>query len=330
MITTPWSENSPHQGITFPRGRSTGVENGLNILGWETWVYELGPFRGQAHSFHSSGWGWNIEPPAWDRRSLLKGSSRGGPLRRDIISGNHTLASHRGAMRSSKTRSRRTISRTPGSRAIGGNAYRRSHAHVCTITSSPIWMHVGETVWTVRCLSRRKQIHLCLAELSSYQLHHLWVEPPFPGLQPLSWQDVCSYIVDPLGCKLLEETATTLGTTGGFGMPVCNVDVTANPPGDLCRRPPMCCLIGWAQGGPCDLLENSWEQEIQPTSLEVWCSSSPFMCHERWWSFHRLWLERPSKIIPQPAREASVHNQIVEVSVPLSGWKKPQRVLPNP
>ncbi len=138
MITTPWSENSPHQGITFPHGRSTGVENGLNILGWETWVYELGPLRGQAHSLHSSGWGWNIEPPAWDRRSLLKGSSRGGPLRRDNISGNHTLASHRGAMRSSKTRSRRTISRTPGSRVIGGNAYRRSHAHVCTITSSPI------------------------------------------------------------------------------------------------------------------------------------------------------------------------------------------------
>ncbi len=151
-----------------------------------------------------------------------------------------------------------------------------------------------------------------------------------PGFSPCLDRMSCSYIVDPLGCKLLEETATTLGTTGGFGMPVCNVDVTANPPGDLCRRPPMCCLIGWAQGGPCDLLENSWEQEIQPTSLEVWCSSSPFMCHERWWSFHRLWLERPSKIIPQPAREASVHNQIVEVSVPLSGWKKPQRVLPNP
>ncbi len=45
--------------------------------GWETWVYELGPLRSQAHSFHRSGWGWNIEHPAWDRRSLLTGSSRG-------------------------------------------------------------------------------------------------------------------------------------------------------------------------------------------------------------------------------------------------------------
>ncbi len=50
---------------------------------------------------------------------------------------NHTLPGHRGAMRSSRTRSRRTLPRTPGSRAIGGNAYRRSLGHVCTIVSSP-------------------------------------------------------------------------------------------------------------------------------------------------------------------------------------------------
>ncbi len=30
------------------------------------------------------------------------------------------------------------------------------------------------------------------------------------------------------------------------------------------------------------------------------------MCHERWWSFHRPWLKRPSKIAPQPVREAFV------------------------
>ncbi len=122
----------PLQGIKFSHGGSSEVENSLNNLGWDTWVYGLGPLRGQAHSFHSSGWGWNIEPPAWNRRSLLTGSSRGGPSRRDIISGNHTLPGHRGAMRSSITRSRRTLSRTPGSRAIGGNAYIRSLGHVCT------------------------------------------------------------------------------------------------------------------------------------------------------------------------------------------------------
>ncbi len=126
MVNTPWSENFPFQGIKLPRGGSFGVENGLNNLSWETWVYELGPLRSQAHRFHSSGWGWNIEPLAWARRSLMTGSSRGGPSRRDIISGNHTLLGHRGAMRSSRTRFRRTLSRTSGSREIGGNAYRQS------------------------------------------------------------------------------------------------------------------------------------------------------------------------------------------------------------
>ncbi len=76
----------------------------------------------------------------------------------------------------------------------------------------------------------------------------------------------------PPGCKLLEETATSLGTTGEFGTPVCKVDVTVNPPGDLSRRPPMCCLSGRAHGGPWDLLGNSWEQEIQPTSPDSWCA----------------------------------------------------------
>ncbi len=137
MVTTPWSENFPLQGITFPHGGSSGVENDLNNLGRETWVYELGPLGCQAHSCQSSGWWWNIEPPAWDRRYLLTGSSRLGPSRRDIISGNHTLPDHRGAIRISRTRSRRTLSRTPGSRGIGGNAYRRSLGHVCTIAPSP-------------------------------------------------------------------------------------------------------------------------------------------------------------------------------------------------
>ncbi len=40
----------------------------------ETWVYELSPLKCQAHSFHSSGWGWNIKPPAWDRTILYLGT----------------------------------------------------------------------------------------------------------------------------------------------------------------------------------------------------------------------------------------------------------------
>ncbi len=79
-----------------------------------------GPPQRQNYSFHSSGWGWNLEPPGWERRSLLTGSSRG-PR----------------AMKSSRTRSRQTLSRAPGSRVIRGNAYRRTLGHICTIASSP-------------------------------------------------------------------------------------------------------------------------------------------------------------------------------------------------
>ncbi len=174
----PWSENFPLQGIQFPHGGSSRVENGLNNIGWETWVYEVGPLRGQAHSLPT-----DVEPPAWDRRSLLTGSSRGGPSRRDIKSVNHTLPGHRRAMRSSITRSRRTLSRTPGreqsdrEKSIQTKPRPRLHHHV---QSERSWMREGEPEWTVRCLSRRKQIHLCLAELPPYQLHRmsapkLWV-----------------------------------------------------------------------------------------------------------------------------------------------------------
>ncbi len=41
------------------------------------------------------------------------------------------------AMKSSRTRSRQTLSRAPGSRVIRGNAYRWTLGHVCTIASSP-------------------------------------------------------------------------------------------------------------------------------------------------------------------------------------------------
>ncbi len=179
------------------------------------------------------------------------GSSRGGPSRRDVKSVNHTLPGHRGAMRSSRTQSRRTLSRTPGSRAIGGKAYRRSLGHICTIMSSPRGpgMLEGESERTVRRLSRRKQIHLCLERTPSISS-----PPPRGGAfiprasAPVSTG--CSPIFLVPGTTRQQETTTSLGTTGGFGTPVFKVDVTATPPGDLCRRPPMCYLSGQAHGGP--------------------------------------------------------------------------------
>ncbi len=73
-------------------------------------------------------------------------------------------------------------------------------------------MREGEPEWTVSRLSRRKQIHLCLAELLPYRLHHLGVEPQFPGPQPLSRQDVCSYIVDLRDVSCSQRQQLPLGS----------------------------------------------------------------------------------------------------------------------
>ncbi len=45
----------PLQGIQFPHWGSSGLEDGLNNLGWETGSYELRPLRGHTHNFHISG-----------------------------------------------------------------------------------------------------------------------------------------------------------------------------------------------------------------------------------------------------------------------------------
>ncbi|MCJ8742888.1 hypothetical protein PDJAM_G00087380 [Pangasius djambal] len=80
-------------------------------------------------------WAWG--GPACERRSLLMGISHGEPSRREIRSENHTRPGQNGATNNRRTPSQRTLSRTPGSKAIGGKAYRQSLGHVCTMASSP-------------------------------------------------------------------------------------------------------------------------------------------------------------------------------------------------
>ncbi len=213
MVTTPWSENFPLQGITFPHGGSSWVGNGLNNLGWETWVYELGPLRGQAHSFHGFGWGWNFEPPAWDRRSLLTGSSRGGP---SSISGNHTLPGYRGAISNSRTRSRWTLSRTPGSRAIREDAHRQSLGHVCTFASSPLFRGAG-------CVSENQSGKWDVSRGANRSTRASISAPPPqggasipPDLSP-SRQDVCSYILGHRDVSCSKRQQLPLGPQEDLG-----------------------------------------------------------------------------------------------------------------
>ncbi len=216
--------------------------------------------------------GVKYQAPCWDRKSLLTGRSIGSLSRRDIKFGNHTLPGHRGAMRSSRTRSLRTLSYSQN-RAIGANEFRRSLGHVCTIASSPggagCVRENQSGQWDVS--HWRKQIHLCLAELPPYHLYHLGVEPPFPGPQPLSRQDVCSYILDP-GMQAARRDNNIHWDHRRIWHASLQSGCDRKPPGDLCRRPPMCCLSGRAHVGPWDLLGNSLELEIQPSSPDNWCA----------------------------------------------------------
>ncbi len=50
VISAPRSEKPPLQGIQFPRWGSSGLDDGLNNLSWETESYELCPLRGHTHS----------------------------------------------------------------------------------------------------------------------------------------------------------------------------------------------------------------------------------------------------------------------------------------
>ncbi len=101
-------KNFPPQVVHFPRRGSSGLENGLYHFSWETRSYELCPLRGHTHSFHNSGRGCRMAPPACERRSLLMGTSHGESSRREIRSENHTRPGQYGATNSRRTPSRRT------------------------------------------------------------------------------------------------------------------------------------------------------------------------------------------------------------------------------
>ncbi len=214
--------NSPLQGIKFPRGGSSGVENGLYNLGWETWVYELGPHRGQAHSFHSSGWGWTLEPPTRDRRSLLMGSSGGGPSRRDIISGNHTLPGHHGAMK--------VVEPGPGELSPGhpgAEQSREMHTDEASATSAPSRPVQEELdAWGRTRVESETSLKTQTDPLVPGRTPSISTPPPRGGASilrasaPVSTGCLLLYCRPP-GCKLLAETTTSLGMTGGLGTPVC-------------------------------------------------------------------------------------------------------------
>ncbi len=125
------------------------------------------------------------------------------------------------------------------------------------------------------------------------------VEPPFPGPQPLSQQDVCSYIVGPRDISCLKRQQLPLGQQEDLGRQFANWMWPQTPlliyVGD--HR----CVDEWKSIW--------WTLRSARKFLRVRNAaniSRQLMCHERCWSFHKPWLECPSKIAPQPVSEASV------------------------
>ncbi len=112
---------------------------------------------------------------------------------------------------SSRTRSRWTLSRTPGSRAIKGNAYRWSLGHICTIASSPRGAGcVRENQsgqWDVSQDANRStcawpnSLHIN-SNTSGWSLNSL-------GLMEFN---VCSYIVDPRDVSCSQRQQLPLGS----------------------------------------------------------------------------------------------------------------------
>ncbi len=114
-----------------------------------------GPPQRPTHSFHSSGWGWNIKP-LLGTEGPPDGSSRE-ELREGILYWEpvHFMATA-GQWEVVEPGPGELSPGLPGAE-LSGKAYRRSLGHVCTIGSSlgGAGCVRGEPEWTVRCLSRR-------------------------------------------------------------------------------------------------------------------------------------------------------------------------------
>ncbi len=73
----------------------------------------------------------------WDSKSLLTGSCLGLPTNNVRSKGNHGLASHRGAIRSTRCLPWVILWSVSHSRGIGGKAYRRQSGQSCESASCP-------------------------------------------------------------------------------------------------------------------------------------------------------------------------------------------------
>ncbi len=159
------------------------------------------------------------------------------------MSENHTRAGQNGATSNrlwlpAIDPSFRTLSRTPGSKAIGGKAYRRSLGHVCTMASNPSGAgcvrenHSGQ--WVV---SRDVNNPLPLGRTSCISTSPPRGEISIPRASTPASTGRLLPDSGPRGHTSLSETTVSPWITGGSGAPVCTEGATSDPPDGSNTRP---------------------------------------------------------------------------------------------
>ncbi len=215
---------------------------------------------------------------------------------RVIRSENHTQPSQNGATRRRWTPFRCTLSRIPGSRAIGGKGYRRSLSHVFTIASSPSgagWVRENQSRQCAVSWDAKRSTSAWLNILQIWNLHSLDLSPcldrmsaPWlrcPGMLTAPSERSFPWAHRRIWCAslyrgrdrrpswwLIFETTDVLSVRTSTLWPLRS--------GRKCFR-----------------------KKKKTASI-----SRQLMSHVRWWPLHRPWAERPLMTDPQLVREASV------------------------
>ncbi len=158
------------------------------------------PLSGYTHSFHNSGQRCTMVPPACEGRSFLMEISHGEPLRREIMSENHTRPGQYGATRSRLTSSQHSRQ----------NSREQSEASASSVPWHPAPVEPNESQSTRGDIAMPPESQRGPPEPGQTPSKYASLplcEASFPGPRPLPRQDVCSHIEMPrdVNCSQREE-----------------------------------------------------------------------------------------------------------------------------
>lgn len=133
--STPAAEDRPFEGVEASGGWGSSLRNGVQGSRWE---FHRFPSRSHTLRAQHSGWGCQIIPFAWERRSFLRGIDHGAAASIFINSGNPVWVRQRGATKrtmhlSSLIHLMTQWSSAKGEKHRGGGWANRGPAHPCPL-----------------------------------------------------------------------------------------------------------------------------------------------------------------------------------------------------